>query len=65
MQTGISRLFSVRQCVLAALCVLSVHALPQYENYNTLSYISGADAQATILEEESTPNGGLGSYKYR
>ena len=55
----------VPQVLLAVLGVLSSEALPQYDSYNTISYISGADAQATILEEESSPNGGLGSYNYR
>ncbi|XP_043237577.1 flexible cuticle protein 12-like [Amphibalanus amphitrite] len=52
-------------CLLLVLGSLGAQARPQYDNYNTLSYISGADAQATILEEENKPNGGLGNYRYK
>ncbi|XP_037069296.1 flexible cuticle protein 12-like [Pollicipes pollicipes] len=51
--------------VSAAACGLGADARPQYDNFNTISYISGSDAQATIIEEENQPNGGLGNYVYR
>ena len=56
---------AVPQFLVALVSRLTAHALPQYDNYNAISYISGADAQATILEEENNPNGGLGNYNYR
>ena len=56
---------AVPQFLVVAVSRLTAHALPQYDNYNAISYISGTDAQATILEEENNPNGGLGNYNYR